>query len=357
MALEVIAPFLQMPANGSKFFSTLEESLKQPLGVVQFAWDTLDPYLFNKNFDKTLIRYDNNYNTSVADIYTQEVIPTLSYLGDILRHLPINPRIIEIGCGRGELIKRLRDMGHNAIGFDPVLQKPSHFLTKSLYDPDEQNINQISDLFIMRCVLPHINNPWIYLKKLLDQNPKSSILIEYQRIEFMFENKLWFNIGHGHVNQFTLHDFQRRFNVLDYGTFGDGEWQWILINSLNLELNLDEIYCPISNKISELIEQKNRFLLKAKDAGPIAIYGAGGKGIILAESLVTCGADIIYAIDTSKIRFEKYLEVSGVKVVSPKTAIEKLPSNTKILVCNPSHMSQVDLIFKHTFEIMLVKEL
>jgi hypothetical protein len=356
MTLEVIAPSLQMPANGSRFFPTLEQSLKQPLGTVQFAWDTLDPYIFNKNFDETLIMYDSNYYTSVADIYTQEVLPTLSYFDDILIHLPLNPKIIEIGCGSGELVRRLIDMGHNAHGFDPVLLKSTRFLTKSLYDPLE-HMNQMNDLFIMRCVLPHIKNPWVYLNRLFEQNPKSSVLIEYQKIEFMFEHKLWFNLGHGHVNQFTLLDFQRRYIVLNYGEFSNGEWQWVLIKFSNSDLLLQEIQCPISNEISELVEQKNKFQLRAKNAGPLAIYGAAGKGIILAEALVTCDADIIYAIDSSRIRFEKYLEVSGVRVVSPTTAIEKLPRNTKILVCNPNHMSQVELIFKHVFEISLVSEL
>jgi len=60
MVLEIIGDPLSMPANGSRFFSTLEESLSQPIGIVQFAWETLDPYLFNYNFEENLILYDRN---------------------------------------------------------------------------------------------------------------------------------------------------------------------------------------------------------------------------------------------------------------------------------------------------------
>jgi hypothetical protein len=356
MTLEVIGPSLQMPANGSRFFPTLEQSLKQPIGTIQFAWDTLDPYVFNKNFDETLIVYDRHYVTSVADAHTQAELPILSYFDRILIHLSSNPKIIEIGCGKGELVERLIDIGHNAHGFDPVLLKSTRFLTNTLYDPLE-HMNQMNDLFILRCVLPHIKNPWVYLNRLFQQNPKSCVLIEYQRIEFMFEHKLWFNLGHGHVNQFTLQDFQKRFILLDYGEFKNSEWQWVLIKFSNSLLPLQEIKCPTSNEISELIEQKNNFLLKAKNAGPLAIYGAAGKGIILAEALVSCGADIICAIDSSRIRFEKYLEVSGVRVVSATTAIEKLSKYTRIIVCNPNHISHVELIFKGVFEISLASEL
>ena len=327
--------------------------MSQPIGVVQFAWETLDPYLFNKNFNESLILYDSNYNTTVADNLTQEVIPSLTYIDRILNLLPLKPLIIEIGCSQGEFVKHLRNKyGCNAIGYDPIIQKPNNFLINTLYDISG-DVFSSCDLFIMRCVLPHINKPWSYLQSLFDQNPSAKVLIEYQKIEFIIEHKLWFSIGHGHVNQFTLQDFKVRFNVIDFGTFNNNEWQWVLINSKTIRSEIQEIECPISLEISCLIEQKNIFLNSVTKAGPIALYGGAGKGIILAEALVKSGADLLNVIDSSEVRFDKYLEVSGVKVISPTTAIDKLTSKTKVLVCNPNHFKAAKFIFDNVFEVKL----
>jgi hypothetical protein len=349
--LDLIGPPISMPANGARFFTTLEESLVQPIGVLQFAWNRLDPFLFNASFDESLILYDSNYYTSIANNLTQVNIKTLFYIDQVLSQFPLKSLIIEIGCGQGELIEHLRIKGLNAFGFDPALRRPNHYLYKSLYDSRGKTDLQV-DLFILRCVLPHIQNPWEYLQALFYQKTDVKILIEYQRIEFMIENKLWFNLGHSHINQFTLQDFQSHFNVLNYGEFSNGEWQWVLIANNPLALPRD-IQCTFKQEIINLLEEKTKFLNRAGNFGPIALFGAAGKGIVLAEALIKFGANLIFAIDSSKIRSDKFLEVSGVQVVLPEKAINILPIDTNVLVCNPNHIGEAKDALRNKFEIIL----
>jgi len=343
-----------MPANGARFFNTLEESLLQPIGVFQFAWDRLDPFLFNSSFNESLILYDTNYYTGVANNLTQVNIPTLSYINQVLNNLTLQSLIIEIGCGQGELIQYLITKGFNAIGYDPVLRHPNSFLHKSLYDPGDKT-NLSVDLFVLRCVLPHIENPWEYILALFYQNPDAKVIIEFQRIEFMIENKLWYNLGHSHVNQFTLQDFKSRFNVLNHGEFNNGEWQWVLIalNSDNLLVLPQDISHPFKQEIINLVEEKSKFLSRAGSFGPIALFGAAGKGIVLAEALIKSGAYLTCAIDSSKIRFGKFLEVSGIEVISVEKAINSLPIDTTVLVCNPNHVGEAKDILRNKFKIIL----
>ena len=278
----------------------------------------------------------------------------MSYINQVLKNLTLQSLIIEIGCGQGELVEHLVINGFNAIGFDPALQLPNHYLHKSLYDPGHKT-NLPVGLFILRCVLPHIREPWEYLQALFYQNPDAKILIEYQRIEFMIKHKLWFNLGHSHVNQFTLQDFKSRFNVLNHGEFSNGEWQWVLIaiNSANPLVLSKDIEFPFRYEIINLVEEKNKFLNRAGSFGPIALFGAAGKGIVLAEALIKSGAHLINAIDSSKFRSNKFLEVSGVQVVLPEKAIKLLPTDTKVLVCNPNHIGEAKNILRNKFEIIL----
>jgi hypothetical protein len=241
------------------------------------------------------------------------------------------------------------------VGYDPVLREPKKYLYKDFYTPEQSN-HPNCDLFVMRCVLPHIKKPWEYLQRLFDRYPTTKILIEYQRIEFLNENKLWFSLSHGHVNQFTLQDFKNRFNIVDCGEFNSGEWQWVLIDSRSIRVMKPQI-CNFSETLINLIGERSRFITSAKSLGPVALYGGAGKGAVLALALKEAGAEILNVIDSSPNRFDKYLEVSGVKVISPTTALETLPSNTHIVVCNPNHYEYVKNIIEMPFKTLVATDL
>lgn len=85
MVLELIGPPFQTLASGARSFLTLKEAKKQPLGDLQFCNEKLDPYLFNINFDEKLITLDSNYNTGVANFYSQTDIPFLDYFNIVLQ--------------------------------------------------------------------------------------------------------------------------------------------------------------------------------------------------------------------------------------------------------------------------------
>jgi len=188
---------LVTPANGVLLSKSRNEALRQPTGLVQFAWNDQDPFLYNRMFDENLISFDENYCSVVNDIQGLTTVPTLSYLPRILEsHLAPNPVIIDIGCGQGEFVKALRKSGVDAIGYDPVLRRAESFLHPEYWSPAAPP----ADLYVMRCVLPHIPDPWNFLQLIAESSPRSLVLIEFQRLEWIIENDMWYQIGHGHVN-------------------------------------------------------------------------------------------------------------------------------------------------------------
>jgi len=48
------------------------------------------------------------------------------------------------------------------------------------------------------------------------------------------------------------------------------------------------------------------------------------------------------------------MECSGIKVISPREALNSLAYNTKIVLMNPSHYDYVSKIFAGKFEILTV---
>ncbi len=103
----------------------------------------------------------------------------------------------------------------------------------------------------------------------------------------------------------------------------------------------------------ELFSEKRTFLERmSKLERPVAIWGAAGKGIVLAHAFT----NKIFAIDADFHRWGCFLEVSGVEVLSP-SEVFSLETETLILVCNPNHLQQVKIFVSDSFEVKLPSEL
>jgi hypothetical protein len=330
---------VQVPGNVSRFFALKDEAQNQPLGTVQLAWRPEDPYVFNMAFNPELTRYDRHYCTSVVDINRVIQLPTATYFENrIVPHLSqsTRPRVVDIGCGQGEFVEFLRGIGVAAEGFDPVLQNPATHLHPRLWSPREAE----ADLYIMRCVLPHIPDPWAFLASLAEASPSCLVLVEFQQLEWILLNDLWYQISHDHVNLFKMSDFSDRYEVITNGDFAGGEWSWVLIDPSTYRTPLPRD-TEIGQAIRSLWHRRSEFMSAiAREDRPVAIWGAAGKGIALSHALAQVHNDI-YAIDADPLRWGLFMEASGILVDSPAEASHLLPKDTLILVCNPNHLADV----------------
>ena len=211
---------IDVPGNSSRAFKFLEQATSQPRGTIQFGWDYQNPYLRNLKYDASIINYDENYCTSVCSLDTEGVIPTSQYFHQVREVLSSSALVTDVGCGQGEFVRVLRSSGLSAIGFDPVLHEPSEFLFAQFWNP--KNAPK-TDLVVMRCVLPHIEEPWTFLDQIAKSQPSALVLIEFQRLEWILDTHCWYQFCHDHVNQFSQDDFRRRYEVLLDGQFANGE--------------------------------------------------------------------------------------------------------------------------------------
>lgn len=158
---------------------------------------------------------------------------------NILERLKQNSRciqVIDIGCGQGEIISKCEAVGISAIGFDPTLRQTSSNLIKHYYSAESLRINGLHNsnalhIFILRCVLPHINNPLEFLNDLFYEFPASIIYLEFQNLDIILKRKAWYSFMHDHVNYFTIDSF-RSYNIIDSGNFG--EWSWVCLGARSL---------------------------------------------------------------------------------------------------------------------------
>lgn len=86
-------------------------------------------------------------------------------------------------------MKSLRELGVEAIGFDPVLRHEDEFLFARYWDAED---SPQADIIVMRCVLPHIPQPWKFLEEIATHQKSALVLIEFQKLEWSLRNKSWY---------------------------------------------------------------------------------------------------------------------------------------------------------------------
>lgn len=258
-------------------------------------------------------------------------------LNSVLPHVKSSARIVDVGCGQGELVEYLRRSGHGrAFGFDPVLRNPSAYLFAEYWSPERFP----ADLVVLRCVLPHIPRPWDFLRGVADHLPDSLVLVEFQDLEWIVDNKVWFGLTHDHVNMFTLPDFESRFELLAKGRHSGGEWAWALFRPSTEASSSASDHGPVPGIEDLDLWRRHHLDWMCQQHGDIVVWGAAGKGTVLCYEANRLGLDVT-AVDADSNKWNRYLEASGAKVLAPADFLRTDVKRQVVVVSNPRHLEEV----------------
>lgn len=320
----------KVPANCSRYFEKSKDAENQPTAVINLEIDVSKMFVTNSMFDESLIIQDLKYCTT----NNFQLRNSVKNFKKIVGNLHFN-QVVDIGCGQGEFVDHLRSKSLSAIGFDPVLRMENSYLSKRYFIPSEEKLGS-NNIYTLRCVLPHLRNPFNFLEEIFFSDSQARIYIEFQNLEWIVKEQIWQQISHDHVNYFSIESFDHNFNVVSKGVFGNGEWGFLLIDGVKTSNR----FRTLSN-FDKLIELENRIpILLEKQIqgmqGPIGIYGAAGKGMLFAYELRKAGIVDVVAYDEELLFWDKFLEASGTQVLNPIEIME-LDLLTNLIVMNPNH--------------------
>jgi hypothetical protein len=179
--------------------------------------------------------------------------------------------------------------------------------------------------------------------------------VEYQRIEWLIENGVWYGLNHDHVNYFTSADFEQNSSVVASGMFAEGEWGWVLLSldpdaartgaiSDGAADRSRSLSATMRRSIQELV-LKRRETATALRTGQVdvVLWGAAGKGVVAADALIELGVSVRAAVDADPDKWGTFLECSGVEVWSPNRLHDELRDEGTFTICvaNPRHVLDV----------------
>ncbi len=333
-----------LPVFQNRLYKSAEEGQNSPTGDINLVQDNTTGLIYNANFKSHLLQYDTSYNND------QSCSPTfkkhMKEVADLLTSKMGKKKLIEIGCGKGTFLELLLSHGADIIGFDPAYEGCNPLIKREYFSEDTKIKGKG---IILRHVLEHIQNPVKFLYTLAKANGGSGLIyIEVPCLDWITENRAWFDIFYEHVNYFRLKDFSNIFkNVIYSGRVFGGQYISIVADLSSLKQpKFDPKEAFDFPKDFAKISIPNSFSGTNKK---IVVWGGGSKGVIFSLLSARAGAQISHVIDINPAKQGLYLPGTGLKVVSPADGLKNLSHKSQVYVMNPNYLEEVQTIVGRNF--------
>jgi len=355
----------KVPAHSVLLMLSREEALNVPKGNITLAFCEECGFIFNSAFEPTLLKYSERYEE------TQAFSPTFnefhrslaSYL--IERYDLHNKDICEIGCGKGEFISLLCEMGNNrGIGFDPSYvsernqsrAKEQITFLNDFYS--EKHAHHLRDFVCCKMTLEHIQETGDFISMLgrsIKEKTETTVYFQVPDVRRILRELAFWDIYYEHCSYFSLGSLARLFrkcgfDILDLNKGYEG--QYLMIEAqpyqktdgtlLEEEKDLDalkkDVHYFSTNYKQQTEEWKNHLKQIGEKGERAVIWGAGSKAVSFL-TLMQGGKEIEYAVDINPHKHGMFMPATGQEIVPPSFLHKYKPD--RIIVMNPIYQKEI----------------
>ncbi len=348
-----------VPLNCSALWYTREEGQAAARGTIELALCSHCGLIFNAAFDPARLEYDRNYDNTLS--YSSAF---RSYADDLAArlvsaHKLYNKDVIEIGCGNGDFLDRICDLGQNSgIGFDPSAEDRRRpglpEIVGAIFSRAEAD--RAVDFVCCRHVLEHIEAP----RELLDlvwgclSHRKGSVYFEVPNASWVLGGPTSWDVIYPHCSYFTPPSLRYLFESSGFEvlriapTYGE---QFLGIEARASGRNKSVL--PDAKGVAAVSRLANRFDLKLREAvfrwsrfieyasvegRRVALWGAGAKSVTFLN--VIPGAERVeFVVDLNPRKQGAFIPGTAQQVMAPATLVDFKPD--VIIVLNPLYQAEI----------------
>lgn len=364
--------FYQMkgaPAHSVLLLDTRQAALDYPQGRIALGLCQACGFIWNTAFDPALHEYSDRYEA------TQAYSPTFNAFHRRLAERLIErydlrgKDLIEIGCGQGEFLSLLCELGDNrGVGFDPAYidgrdTEPARNQLRFIADfYSEKYVTYQGDFVCCKMTLEHIQPVAEFMgavRRSIGDRPETIVFFQIPNATRLLRDAAFWDVYYEHCSYFSpgaLARLFRRtgFDVLDLWT--DYEDQYLMIEARPRvgkgsrqappALPLEETPEALAAEVAVFAETTRRALggwrrkldqLRAAGRRAV-IWGGGSKGVAF---LTTLGvqAEIPYAVDINPRKHGTFMAGAGQEIVSPERLVDYRPD--VVIVMNPIYCPEI----------------
>lgn len=353
-----------VPVNSVLLLASRAEARNFPTGAIELGFCENCGFIYNTAFEPALLEYSERYEPTQA--YSATFNTWHKALAEQLveRYDLRDKHIVEIGCGKGEFLTLLCELGHNSgTGFDPAYTPPGNGLPVSdriefitdLYSPEHDS--RAGDFVCCKMTLEHISPAAEFVSMIRqavgDRSPTRVFFQVPDVRRILLETAFW-DIYYEHCSYFSLGSLGRLFRRCDFALLDsarDYDDQYIMIAARPLA-GIEDGAEPLDDKAelaglvdrfaAELEKLRQRWQLTLDDyrrsGKRVVVWGSGSKGVAFLTTLGVVG-DIDYVVDINPNRQGYFMPGTGQQIVGPEFLADYRPDT--VIVMNPIYRSEI----------------
>lgn len=363
--LEVFFEMLDVPIYCNLLWSQQQAAKNCPKGDIRLAFNPSNGLISNIAFDPTKLDYDRDYENSLHySLRFQQYAQSLT--NDLVKRYQLdNKDIIEIGCGKGDFLISLCELGNSrGIGFDPTYiprSEHEHMSDRVTIIQDfysEKYRDYQADLICCRHTLEHVTNPEDLLKPLrqaIGDRLNTAVFFEVPNSlhtfrslaiwDIIYEHCLYFVptslieafISHGFKVEKVTEVFEGQFICLEATPVESDR----VIYSQEVESleTLKQDLVVFKDKFQATVDSwVNKLTHFEAEEKKVVVWGAGSKGVTFLNIFKDRGS-IDYIVDLNPRKQGMYLPGSGQKIVPPEFLQNYQPD--VVIIMNPIYIDEI----------------
>ena len=352
------------PIHSVLLLPTHEEAINYPTGQIALGLCSTCGFIANTVYDPSHQEYGLRYEGTQSFSSTFNVFAYNLATNLIERYDLHNKDIIEVGCGQGEFLLQLCELGENrGVGFDPAYRgdaPESEAKDRVEFIADfysEKYSNYRGDFVCCKMTMEHIKEPFEFVstvRRSIGDNFDTVVFFQVPNGAYVMRDLAFWDVYYEHCSYFTrgslTYLFERAgFEVLRVYTGYNSQYLMIeakpcpeAIPAVADPVELEAVEADVAhfsealapkfaewrNTIAEMIDRGER----------IVLWGGGSKGVAF---LTTLGIrdEIAYVVDINPRKRGMFMAGLGQEIVSPEF-LKTYQPNT-IIVMNPIYCDEI----------------
>ena len=354
-----------VPTNSCILLGSREEALAYPRGRIALGYCSACGFISNMAFDVALTEYSGRYEETQGFSETFTAFHRDLARRLVERHRIYDKDILEIGCGKGEFLLLLAQLGNNrGIGFDPgyheerVSPEAAHNVRfiKDFYS--EKYRDHKADFVCCKMTLEHIHTTAQFLgtlRRAIADRPDTLVFFQIPEVTRILCNCAFEDIYYEHCSYFSPGSLARLFRHSGF-------------HVLNLETQYADQYLTLEAKVAQgtsappLPQEDDMALLARyvaefpakrdakldawrhrmnKDTAhrrKIVLWGSGSKAVSFLTAL-RVGDKIEYVVDINPFRHGYFMPATGQRIVAPSFLREYRPD--VVIIMNAIYRDEI----------------
>ncbi len=355
----------RVPTNSVLLLDTAESARAIPTGDIHLGHCPRCGHVYNTAFDPRLTEYSGRYES------TQGFSPTFNAFHqrlaeDMIERFDLEGKdIIEIGCGNGEFLVLLCELGQNSgVGFDPAYlpdRVPVQPDTRIEFVTDfysDVYVDRQADFITCKMTLEHIIDTGRFIRNVrraIDDRLDTLVCFQIPNGRYVLGDLAFWDVYYEHCSYFTHGSLARlfrkeHFEVTDLWTDYDDQYLVVAARptvgptsaSLAEEDDLDDVareVAAFAEDVPRRLREWKAYLAEQRNAGrKVVLWGGGSKGVAFLTTL-DLSTEISAVVDINPNKAGTFMAGTGHQIVSPDSLTEIQPD--VVIVMNPIYLGEI----------------